>query len=122
MRTYRVDRILDSPEILKGKAKPTPEDLDIGRYTREVFSMYDSEKVQKVELLCSYSVMKYIVDQFGRDIKIKRSGKGWFRLTVSVCASPTFYSWVFQFGGNIKIKGPEEVKVKYREMLLKVLE
>jgi predicted DNA-binding transcriptional regulator YafY len=122
MRTYRVDRILDRPEILKEKAEPAPEDLDIGRYTREVFSMYDSEEVQEVELLCSYSVMKYIVDQFGRDIKIKRAGKGWFGLTVSVCASPTFYSWVFQFGGNIKIKGPEEVKVKYREMLLKVLE
>jgi predicted DNA-binding transcriptional regulator YafY len=122
MRTYRVDRILDRPEILKEKAEPAPEDLDIGRYTREVFSMYDSEEVQEVELLCSYSVMKYIVDQFGRDIKIKRAGKGWFGLTVSVCASPTFYSWVFQFGGNIKIKGPEEVKEEYRRMALKAME
>jgi hypothetical protein len=61
--------------------------------------------------------MKYIVDQFGRDIKIKRAGKGWFGLMVSVCASPTFYSWVFQFGGNVKIKGPEDVKEEYRRMV-----
>lgn len=122
MQTYRVDRILERPEILKEKANPTPEDLDISRYTWEVFSMYDNEDVQEVELLCSYSVMKHIVDRFGRNIKIKRAGKGWFGLTVNVCASPTFYSWVFQFGGNIKIKGPKEVMEEYRRMVTKALE
>jgi hypothetical protein len=29
-----------------------------------------------------------------------------------------FYSWVFGFGGKVKIKGPEAVKEKYKEMII----
>ncbi len=28
-----------------------------------------------------------------------------------------FFSWIFGFGGKVKIEGPEEVKVGYREMM-----
>lgn len=43
-RTYRVDRILRSPDILSEEAHPVPEDFDAARYTREVFRMYDNEE------------------------------------------------------------------------------
>lgn len=119
MRTYRVDRILDQPEILKENADSVPEGFDLGRYTREVFRMYDNEEVREVELLCSYTVMKHLVDQFGMDIRIRRAGKGWFKLEVNVCTSPTFYGWVFQFGGNIRISGPEDVREEYKKMAMK---
>ena len=36
--------------------------------------------------------------------------------------SNTFFSWVFQFGGGIRVAGPAEVKEEYEEMLRKVLE
>jgi hypothetical protein len=84
--------------------------------------MYDNEEVREVELLCSYTVMKYLVDQFGMGIRIRRAGKGWFKLEVNVCTSPTFYGWVFQFGGNIRINGPEDVREEYRRMVLTAAE
>ena len=122
MRTYRVDRIADQPQILKEAADPAPEDFDLGRYTREVFRMFDNEELQEVDLLCSYEVMKGVVDQFGMDIKIKRAGTGWFGLKVTVCTSVTFYAWVFQWAGRIRIAGPEKAREEYRQMALKALE
>ena len=122
MRTYRVDRIADQPQILKEAADPVPEDFDLGRYTREVFRMFDNEQLQEVDLLCSYEVMKGVVDQFGMDIKIKRAGTGWFGLRVTVCTSATFYAWVFQWAGRIRIMGPEKARQEYRQMALKALE
>ena len=122
MRTYRVDRIADQPQILKDAADPVPEDFDLGRYTREVFRMFDNEELQEVDLLCSYEVMKGVVDQFGMDIKIKRAGTGWFGLRVTVCTSATFYAWVFQWAGRIRIMGPEKAREEYRQMAMKALE
>ncbi|MBQ5360027.1 MAG: WYL domain-containing protein [Lachnospiraceae bacterium] len=122
MRTYRVDRIADQPQILKEAADPVPEDFDLGRYTREVFRMFDNEELQEVDLLCSYEVMKGVVDQFGMDIKIKRAGTGWFGLRVTVCTSATFYAWVFQWAGRIRIMGPEKAREEYRQMAMKALE
>ena len=40
-----------------------------------------------------------------------------FRAEVEVAASHVFYSWVFGFGGKVKIKGPENVKQEYKEMI-----
>ncbi len=39
-----------------------------------------------------------------------------------VCASPTFYSWVFQWGGKIRIEGPDAAVEEYKEMARKALE
>ena len=122
MRTYRVDRILEQPEILRDRADPVPADFDLDRYTAEVFRMFDNEEMRDVELLCSYEIMKGIVDQFGMDIRVRRAGKGWFRLSVRVCTSATFYAWVFQWAGRVKILGPEEAREEYRQMAQKALE
>ena len=40
-----------------------------------------------------------------------------FRAVVNVAVSHIFFSWVFGFGGKVKIKGPTEIKNKYIEML-----
>ena len=121
-RTYRVDRILKKPDILRRKAQPAPEGFDIARYTREVFRMYDNEEPKEVTLLCCDEVMKGVLDKFGMDIVVKRAKKGHFRTKVQVCTSPTFYSWVFQWDGRIRIEEPEDVVAEYREMAFNALE
>ena len=40
-----------------------------------------------------------------------------FRAIVHVATSYIFYSWVFSFGGLVRIKGPVEVKNAYAEMV-----
>jgi hypothetical protein len=44
-----------------------------------------------------------------------------FEAKVRVCASPTFYAWVFQWGGKVKVVGPEKVVGEYQRMVLRAL-
>ena len=121
IRTYRVDRIQNSPMILLDAAKPMPKDLDISRYTKEVFRMYETQELVKVTLVCENSVMKGVIDQFGMGIKVKKADDGHFATTVKVCTSPTFYAWVFQWGGKVRIEGPEEVRNQFNKMARKAV-
>ena len=122
VRTYRVDRILRQPEILREKALPIPDNFDVTRYTREVFRMYANQEPEEVTLLCKNEIMKGIIDQFGPDVKVKKADKEHFRAMVRVCVSPTFYGWVFTWGGDVKIEGPENVLSGYREMAERALQ
>ncbi|MBQ6371585.1 MAG: WYL domain-containing protein [Oscillospiraceae bacterium] len=121
VRTFRVDRIKAQPEILEAAADSVPEDFDITRYTREVFRMYDTEEPVPVTLVCENEVMKGVLDAFGMDIKVKRAEKGHFQTTVMACTSPTFYGWVFQWGGKVRITAPKEAVQEYAAMAKEAL-
>ena len=49
--------------------------------------------------------------------QLKRAEQGHFQTTVMACTSPTFYGWVFQWGGKIRITGPEAAVSGYKDML-----
>ena len=119
---FRVDRILTQPEILEENSLSMPEDFDISRYTSEVFRMYDMEKIRTVTLCCENEVMKGLIDKFGMDIPVKSKNKTHFITKVNVCTSPTFYAWVFQWCGAVKITAPKSVVTDYQEMLRKALD
>ena len=84
--------------------------------------MYDTEEPVEVTLLCDASVMRYFIDYFGSEVDTEPVDEEHFRAKISVCPSPTFFGWVFGFGGNIRILGPEDVVEKYKEMAQSVLE
>jgi predicted DNA-binding transcriptional regulator YafY len=114
--TFRVDRINKIPVILKEDGIPAPEGFDLNQYMNTTFRMFDSEH-EDVELICSNNLMDAIIDRFGTNITTYANDMESFRVIVNVAVSPVFYSWVFGFGGKMKIKGPIEVKEKYIEML-----
>ena len=122
VRTFRVDRIKQQPQILEQEADKAPEDFNITRYTREVFRMYDTEEAVPVTLVCENEVMKGVLDAFGMDIKVKRASKGHFKTTVMACTSPTFYGWVFQWGGKVQIEGSEDVVKEYKTLAMMAIE
>jgi hypothetical protein len=45
-----------------------------------------------------------------------------FRAEVEVAVSNVFFSWVFGFGGKVRINGPAEVKKEYNQMVLEAAE
>ena len=61
--------------------------------------------------------MKYLIDRFGLDVETGEFSEDKFVAKVPVDLSPTFYGWVFQFGGGIRIMGPEEAVDAYLKML-----
>ena len=84
--------------------------------------MYDTDEPVAVQLYCHASVMKYFIDNFGTDFETEVVGDEYFKATVSVCTSTTFYRWVFGFNGKIKILGPQEIATAYKDMLQKAIE
>ena len=112
--SFRVDRIYKQPKIMKEDAIPRPEDFDEAEYVKTMFHMY-STKPQMVELICDNDIMDTIIDKFGEDVKTYAYSLSSFKAEVEVATSHVFYSWVFGFGGRVKIKGPESVKREYEE-------
>lgn len=114
--TFRVDRIAGVPEILEKESVPQPEDFNIADFIKEVFFMYDGDNVT-VDLRCDNSLMKTMIDRFGEDVTTLAYDMTSFRLITEVSASPTFFGWVFGFGGKVQILAPVEVKEQYRQMI-----
>lgn len=113
---FRVDRINKIPTILKEDGISAPEGFDLNHYLNTTFRMFNSEH-EEVELICSNDLMDAIIDRFGEDVVTYANDMESFRAVVNVAVSHVFYSWVFGFCGKVKIKGPEEIKLRYIEML-----
>ena len=103
---FRIDR-MKTPKIMEEDAVPKPEGFDVSAYSNK--------------LECDTSLMKYVIDRFGLDLETEELSEEKFLAKVPVDLSPTFYGWVFQFGGGIRIIGPEEAVNEYKEMVDKAI-
>ena len=112
---FRVDR-LHNPKVIDEKAVLKPKDFNVDDYANKIFKMFDGEDVM-VELECDNSLMKYIVDHYGLNIETRRHTENTFIAKVPATLSPTFYSWVFQFAGQMKIIGPDFAVVEFKKIL-----
>ena len=121
MRNFRLDRIAEQPKILNQIAVMPPDAYNPADYSKHVFQMYDTDEPIAVQLLCHLSVMKYLIDNFGREFETEAVDEEHFKATVNVCTSTTFYRWIFGFNGKIRIIGPQPVINSYKEMLINAL-
>lgn len=119
--SFRVDRISKQPKILTENAVPVPEDFDLNNYVNTSFRMYSTTR-QKVELICDNSVMDAIIDKFGEDVQTYAYDLKSFKAEVNIAVSHVFFSWVFGFGGRVRIHSPKEVRTEYAEMVQKAYE
>lgn len=112
---FRIDRMEEAKELKDSSYVPKPDSLNIDDYADKYFQMYDGEEVQ-VELEVRNDLMKYIIDKFGLDVETEIASDETFVARPTVKLSPTFYGWVFQFAGGVKIVGPEVAIKGYKEM------
>ena len=113
---FRIDRVAKVPHILNEDALPMPDGFDIADYTNGMLHMYNSERCD-VKLICDNSVMDAIIDKIGTNAQTYAYDMASFKLEVNVAVNHVFFSWVFGFGGKVKIKEPEEVRDQYRKMV-----
>lgn len=116
---FRVDRICHPRESVIAFNSP-PESYNITEYFEQVFMMFDG-KPCTVHLRCDNDLMKTIIDRFGEDVETKPFDEKSFIAIAEISVSPTFYSWVFTFGGKIKIIEPKEIETEYRQLLEKAM-
>ncbi len=122
VRTFRVDRIEKQPKLLLETSVKRPKDYRVERYTQEVTRMFSTDETVDVTLLCDAELMKAVIDHFGATVRTKPIGNSQFRATVKVCPSPTFYRWVFGWGGTMMIESPLKVRNRYIELMKQELD
>ena len=116
---FRVDR-MHQPKLSAVAYHPRPMDYDISDYCERVFMMYEG-KPCKVKLLCDNSLMKAIIDRFGEDVETHLHDDNSFSVVAEISASATFYSWVFTYGGKMKIVEPKVIRDEYERRLNEAL-
>lgn len=114
--SFRVDRIVTTPQILIEEQHEPPRDFDLNVYLNSMFRMYNGERKQ-VELICDNDLMDAIIDKFGKDVDVSAYDEESFNVVVTTSVGNVFYSWIFGFGGRVTINSPEDVKSKYAKMV-----
>lgn len=114
---YRVDKI-NKLNVEEKERIPLPEDFDISEYVESMFLMYGEHKTP-VTLRCDYSVIGKVIDRFGNGVIINSISDKEFEITETVAVGSTFYSWIFNYAGKIKIVAPTEIKAEFDDMLHK---
>lgn len=113
---FRVDR-MENIRILEENAFPLPADFNIGEYAKKQFNMFTGEQ-KTVTLLCDNRLINPVIDKFGDKISAVPYDENHFTLKVNVHISPTFFSWVFMFAGEMKILAPSDVLEAFQKTLL----
>lgn len=123
IKHYRVDRMLsiDVMSDLKRDGKKAFSSIDVAQYAKKFFGMYNGE-ITTVELNCERDMTNAVVDKFGTDIKLIPQENKTFNVRVEVAVSPVFLSWVFMFGGRIRIVSPDSVADDLKKLAKKFAE
>ena len=113
--SFRVDRMssieaTDAPCFYTHKESQM-RDI-IAEFIEKNFKMYTGQS-HVCELVCENSVINAVIDRFGEEVQILKEDDEHFLVHAKVTVSPTFFAWVFTFGGKIKIKSPKEVKDEF---------
>lgn len=111
--SYRVDRMeqvdMEAEQIKNAAYQKTKS---ITEYKQQMFQMFGGEK-KCVELEFDQSLIGAVFDRFGEGVQMKRMDDTTLIARVNVQISPTFFGWVFQFAGKMKILSPESVLKEY---------
>ena len=119
MFNFRVDRMSDvraEEESISQKAQRRLEKLDAAAFTEQSFKMYHGEE-KAVTLRFGRKLAGVVFDKFGEDTKMRPCGETEAEAMVLVQLSPTFYGWLCQFGGDMRIERPESVKKEFRSYM-----
>lgn len=121
IKHYRVDK-MDSIEITNNNndGRDKFNSFDIGKYTREVFSMFGGDKTT-VKLSIDNSLVGVIADRFGTNVFITKESESTFCLSTDVVLSPQFYGWLFAMKNGIRILSPKKVKDEYLLQLNQII-
>jgi len=118
---YRVDKMMDI-EITNYPRVRLPQDVNfnVAEYSRKVFNMFGGEE-ETVKIQFENSLVNVVIDRFGKEVCIEEVDKDTFVMSAQVVVSPTFFSWVFQFGDKVRILSPEDVVSRYKQFLADTL-
>ena len=115
---FRVDRMEDV--AISDERAEKDKSFNISEYSKKVFGMFGGELV-RATLIFEKFLLDNVMDKFGTDVTIHKVDDNHFSVSREVSMSPTFYAWMFQFGENARIEGPDTLIDAYKKYVKKVL-
>lgn len=115
----RIDKI-KSVRILADGARPRTEipdfamykdHFDVADYASKTFNMFSGE-LEKVEIRCANTLWDVVRDRFGEDVRVLSRTDDNFTISVTVAAGDGFASWILQYGADMVVVSPNELKDK----------
>ena len=114
---YRVDRMEQvRVEAESADQRAVIHASNVADYTEQAFKMYNG-KSETVTLEFSKALIGVVYDKFGEDTEIWQEEDGKYTATVKVQISPTFWGWLFQFGGRMQLKVPMVLREEMERQL-----
>ena len=112
---FRVDKMLKL-KLLEDKreGKEIFDKTDMVSYSQKRFGMFDG-KEETVTLECENRLAGVFIDQFGKNVKMRKMDEDHFTVNVDVAVSGQFLGWVIALGKGVKIVAPESVVQRMRE-------
>ena len=96
------------------------EFFDTAHYTQKLFGMYSGELTQ-IELCCNRKIAEQVFDRFGENIFVKNVTEQQFEFTVKAALSEAIVTWIINYGENLKVKKPQELREMVKKRALTVL-
>lgn len=120
--TYRVDRMQDvdcTEDIISDEAIKLRH--SISDMTEQTFKMFGGRK-ESVTIQLKNSLIGVVYDKFGESTKMFRVSKDECVASIKVQISPTFWGWLFQFVGEMRVISPEPLREEYLARCEKVID
>ena len=114
--SYRIDRIdrLDVVEESTLSDEAIAMIDSVTAFAGQAFKMFSGEQ-KTVTLRFDRSLIDPMFDKFGESTPMRTVDDTTCEATVQVRVSPTFFGWLAQFGGKMRIMAPEQVKGMYNK-------
>lgn len=117
---YRLDR-MDGVKIIDEPCCQRAIELrrEVASYTEQAFKMFGGQP-EDVVLEFDRKLIGVVYDKFGESVQMIPSGEEKCIATLKVRISPTFWGWLFQFAGEMKVLSPASVAEAYLEQARKL--
>lgn len=117
IKHYRVDKMEKvSVEDKTREGKSHFKKFDVAAYSNATLKMF-SGQITKVTLKLPDKFAGAILDKFGNKVKFIPTDDSEYSVTVEAALTPTLYSWIFTFGGEMKITHPQKAVDEYKKQL-----
>lgn len=126
LMNLRIDRIhsveiLDEPIRHFSEVSDYHDTFDVADYTKKLFGMFGGD-MQEIKLRCSNKMLEQIIDRFGEKIFITNVTDATFDFTSKAAISDAFATWIMNYGDDIEVINPTELRDKLKNRAEKILE
>ena len=125
LMNLRIDRIhsveiLDEPIRHFSEVSDYSDTFDVADYTKKLFGMFGGN-TQEIKLRCSNKLLEQVTDRFGENIFITNVNEKTFDFTAKAAVSEGLVTWIMNYGYNIKVIKPDDLKQKIIDRADKIL-